>query len=164
MQANGRYVKIEMDNVKGNANKSVAFLNTYLPKHATEAGSQFTVVFLGETHGNQIDMEVTRKLLATPPLPVNEGTFVYFEREMGDIYPVHNDFGRRTVNEGLILERRYPRSVRMAERIKNMIDFQDLTLVYIVCGSAHATEIYDTLVKKCTGRFLFLAKMSSAER
>lgn len=162
MPAESRYVTIDLKNVKSSPDRIVPFLNNYIKNFVPGGGVDLLVIFLGEDHGSEVDREVTKRILANPPLPVGPRSYVFYERLLEGVYAAHANFGGKILKEGVQLElRRYQRSEKIAEKINNVAD--DMDCIYIVCGSAHATEIYDRLVSIFQGRFVYLTKLSDQE-
>lgn len=157
----GNYVSLNMASVKTDSAKSIAFLKNTLSNRSSN--QPHVVVFLGETHGNAVDQAVTNEMLAHPPIFATGASRVIFERALDNTYGAHVNPGftirTEAINENL---GRVARSGLIADMIQKAFA-DDINVVYVPCGSAHASEIYDAMNKRCPVRFTYIAKMSSTD-
>ena len=153
----GTYKKLDIGSVKSNALKTINFLKAKLPSSASHA---VNVIFLGEEHGNLVDVPVAGHILMNPPVLNTNNTRVIFERGLN--YPIGVGMDRRTetINYGL---NHKARSKKMAEMIQDAFDEHNKELVYIACGVNHAQEIFDALIKTMRTNFGFIVKPSSTD-
>ena len=90
---------------------------------------------------------------------------VVFERQLDQV-PVYipgpkiTDSRTEPMDPGLS---RKERSNRIALMIKDAFEEHDRNMVFVVCGSAHAEEIYNVLDKKFTQPFTYISKMSCTD-
>ena len=122
-------------------------------------------MFLGETHRNAVDQEVTREMLSRPPLVNSDASKnrVIYERLLDQLYPASpNDFGSTRTEPN---DARTPtaRSKVIADMILDAFDEHDIKVVYLPCGSAHAEEIFNGLDKRSQVKFTYIVKMSSTD-
>ncbi len=159
-QDNGKYVLVDIASVKSSAQKTITYLEKKLPQIPTR---RLTVVFLGETHNNAVDQAVTQAMLAGPPLVKPGMTRVIFERQLNNVYAPGVAFHSiRTEPIDLSLNRQ-ARSKVIADMVLDAFDNHGMELVYVVCGSAHAVEIFDGLNKRCVEAFTYISKLSSTD-
>lgn len=160
----GSYSKLDMESVKSDAGKTIAYLNKVIPSIVEKQRKPYVVVFLGETHRNPVDNNVTSEILLAPPVVVPNTTRLIFERTLDQTYPLHtpafNSVRVEPVDHGLSP---IERSKKMADMIQDAFDNHGMTMVYIPCGSAHAEDIYNSMNKRFGHRFLFIVKMSSTD-
>jgi hypothetical protein len=156
----GTFVSLDIGSVKTKADKTVTYLKNKLTNKTSL--QPLVVVFLGEMHGNAVDTAVTQALLTNPPLAVPLTTRVVFERLLNNTYVPAVIFNVRTepVNAGLSKK---ARSVLIADMVQDAFANHGMTVVYVVCGSEHAGEIFHNLDKRMMNSFSFLCKMSSTE-
>jgi hypothetical protein len=157
MKPLGKYVKIDITSVRGNAKNTVEFLMHKL--WGMTSLHMFVVVFLGEQHKNAVDESVTHAILKTPPIVINGCTRLIFERQLNNVYFPGTSFDRvRTERDSDL--RRSPRSILIAGMIIDAFNDGD-RMVYVVCGSAHAQEIFDSLNDRFKNGFTYISKLSS---
>ncbi|WP_430735464.1 hypothetical protein [Halodesulfovibrio aestuarii] len=164
MPNNGTYSQLDMASVKSSAEKSITYLNKVLPDMLQKQKKPYVVIFLGESHMDHVDQEVTRAMLLDPPVLAPNQTRVIYERQLDTVYPVISaDFNsQRTEPRDLALSRK-ERSKILADMIQDAFENYDMTMVYMPCGSAHAQEIFDSMDKRFANLFLFIVKMSSTD-
>ena len=162
----GKLVELNLRNVRGNADKTMTYLKGQIPAEAQKRGDKgFTVVFLGETHGNAIDQAVAKAVLTNPPLTTDATKMcAILERQLEDVYETslsHFFDMQGLKKEGIDLAAgRLARSIKIAQAIMDLAECGDKTLFYVVFGSAHGKEIFDAL-QKSTLNFTFLLKMDN---
>jgi hypothetical protein len=153
---------IDISSVKKNATNTIKFLNDKLSKRTSNQRN--VVVFLGEMHGNAIDQNVTRAMLADPPIIDPGNSRVIFERGLDQIYVYGLSFTSHRVEATNLGLNRLSRSQLIAEMIDDAFQNHGVTTVYVPCGSAHEKEIYDSLNKRCMVRFTYISKLSSQDK
>ncbi|HEY6449025.1 MAG TPA: hypothetical protein VIY53_21400 [Acidobacteriaceae bacterium] len=163
MPGEGKYVKVDLVNVRGSAEKTLTYLKKALPliKHRDH-----TVIFLGEVHTSAVDEAVTQGILNDPP--VIGGTLadnrVIYERGLESKYTAHasSSFGtEREDNSDLATTTNRARSTKMAAMCLDAFE-NDVKIIYLPCGSKHAVEVFDDMNKKATGAFTFISKLDDA--
>lgn len=170
----GKLHKLDIADVKTKEAKTTSFL-----RHALEKADHHncTVIFLGERHEqDDIDQRVTAALLNNAPLISAGNTWVYFERTLNGNpnYIPGNDFyssvqpnqmptlnaRSEPVNKGLS---RLERSNKMADDIRDLFT-NGARAIYVVCGSLHALEIFDSLDKRMQSKFTYFYKLSASDQ
>jgi hypothetical protein len=163
MPNEGKYVKVDLVNVRGNADKTLTYLKKALPliKHRDH-----TVIFLGEVHASAVDEAVTQGILKDPPIiggALTDNRVIY-ERGLKTKYTAHasSSFGtEREDNSDLETTTNRARSTKMAAMCLDAFE-NDVKIVYLPCGSKHALEVFDDMNKKAAAAFTFIAKLDDA--
>ena len=159
---NGTYRRLDIESVRNGDKKIVEFLKNTLRKTDMR---EFVVIFLGEEHGNAIDEAVTQAILLDPPILSAAGrlTGVMFERLLDNKYVPCRDFGWvRTEYIDHALSRQ-ERSAKIADTIIRAFSGEDVTIIYVVCGSAHSKEIFNGINKRLGAPFTYVSKPSCTD-
>ncbi|HQR97487.1 MULTISPECIES: hypothetical protein [unclassified Polaromonas] len=157
----GKDVKVDFSSVKKSAANTVTFLGKKLPKIPMR---RFGVIFLGERHNDPLDQAVTSAVLLNPPVMKAGLTRVIFERGLDNVaaYIPSPAFADTRVEPMHVLSAK-ARSSYIADMILDAFTNHGRDLVYVVCGSAHAMEIFHSLDKRFGHAFTYIYKMSSTE-
>ncbi|PTX59465.1 hypothetical protein C8N46_10953 [Kordia periserrulae] len=150
------YKQLDINSVKNKSSKLVSFLNHKLKSLATHS---INIIFLGETHNNQIDQTVTRELLINPPVVTPNDTRIILERGLNQVYNVFSALTDQRTEPHLNLNRQ-ERSDLIAKMVLTAIKQDDKKTIYIVCGEEHSKEIYESLDKQKIENSIFISKPS----
>ncbi|MEM1183259.1 MAG: hypothetical protein AAGM22_33255 [Acidobacteriota bacterium] len=160
----GKLVTLNLNPVKNSAAKTINFLESKL---AQQSLHDLAVIFLGETHRNEIDQKVTAAMLAEPPVTRPNATWVLFERGLDQVnsyIPSATAVTHTRVEKSPADWNGHKRSLKIADMVKDIFDDSDgPVVVYIPCGSAHGSEIFAALDKKMTQNFSFMFKKTVTE-
>ncbi|MHC8333063.1 hypothetical protein [Pseudomonas sp. LB3P25] len=156
----GHRTDLDLANVKTKVDKALTYIRAQLLKIERRLRAR-TVIFLGESHVNDIDKAINISLVATPPL-INAGTTrVIYERLLDERYEAGTSTAVDCKKEKIDLEATpLKRSERMAAMIEHAFVEDGKTLVYVVCGSRHGPEIFTALDKICSADFSYVIKPS----
>jgi hypothetical protein len=100
--------------------------------------------------------------LLKPPIISKGRSRVILERGLDKLYTSSSVFKADKIEDSDLGMNKRKRSTRIAKKIQD--DFEnDIDVVYVPCGSAHAKEIYDDLSSKCKTPFTYFCKMSSTD-
>ena len=158
----GTFVQLDISSVKTKAEKTATFLKNKLSNKTSM--QPLVVVFLGEQHKNATDMATTQAVLTNPPLTIAGSTRVVFERLLNNNYVPAAVFNVRTEPVNTQLSKK-ARSVLIADMVQDAFDNHGMQIVYVVCGSEHAQEIFHNLDKRMANPFsLRPAAVSPATR
>lgn len=151
----GSYKALNIASVRQDSKKTIEFLKNYL--NTTTTFHKLIVIFLGESHSNQTDIDVTKEILIHPPLIDEYPSMLYLER---GLQYVHNfrSYRQEAIEEGM---NRQARSKMMADKIQDYFTNNDVTLIYVACGDAHGLEIFNAMNKRMRESFTFIHKPSS---
>jgi hypothetical protein len=152
----GKYKVLDLKSVNNSAQKTITFLNNKLPALASHST---TIIFLGEQHCNEIDVDVSREILLHPPVLVAGSTRVILEK--GLIYLTVEGTDEKTEpDKGL---GPVARNGVIAQMIQDAIVNSGKTVVYVACGADHAQPVFNVLNKTLNQNFGFIVKPSSTD-
>nr|WP_298169856.1 hypothetical protein [uncultured Pseudomonas sp.] len=156
----GHRTDLNLANVKSKKDKSLTYIRNELLKLDKHFRAR-TVIFLGESHTNDIDIAINTSLVAAPPLLRDNATRVIFERLLDNRYEAGTSTDVDCKTEKIDLNATpLERSKRMAVMIEDAFVNDAKTLVYVVCGSRHGPEIFTALEKICSAEFSYVIKPS----
>ncbi|MBV4477532.1 hypothetical protein N8H74_21975 [Pseudomonas sp. B2M1-30] len=156
----GHKTDLNLANVKSKKDKALTYIRGQILKIEKHFRTR-TVIFLGESHTNDVDIAINTSLVATPPLLRDSATRVIFERLLDDRYEAGTSASVDIKKEKIDLEATpLKRSERMAAMIEDAFANDAKTLVYVVCGSRHGPEIFTALEKICSADFSYVIKPS----
>lgn len=147
------YKVLNISNVRNSDKNTIAFLKAILPRLVSH---EYNVIFLGETHRDAVDVEVTKHLLLNLPVIKENATRVILERSLNYVVGNPADYREEKFNN----DRRAKRSVKIADMILDAFNNNGKKLVYVACGSEHGKEVYKSLNKRVRGNFGFIFKPS----
>jgi hypothetical protein len=155
----GKYKVLSLKSVAGNSTKTIALLKNLLPaswKH------NYAVVFLGEAHNSTVDSDVTTAMLANPPLfrAAAAENRVLYERGLQNKYPITSaSFGTTRTENSALNVGNTARSAVIADMALDAFQNHGVRVIYLPCGSKHATEVFAYMDKRSEDAFDFLSKM-----
>lgn len=158
MPDEGKYKVLKLDSVKGNSNKIITLLKNTLP--GLYKGKRM-IVFLGEQHTSTVDQEVTAAMLANPPLtgPAATDNRIIYERGLTSKYPlISHSFGSTRTEGSAVTVGNTARSAIIGDMILDAFANHGVTVIYMPCGSKHATEVFDYVNKRSPDAFDFIYK------
>ncbi len=162
--------------VKGSADKIIPYLSNQI---ANSCKCSLKVVFLGETHDDQIDMAVTKYILRHPPVIDPLNSRIIWEHGLPGRYapwPFPGDISNDFNVPGLVGVFAHPdqdedpfhgpfkqRSKSLADRIYSAFVNDGKRVVYMPCGSNHTADVFDYLNRHEDIEFDFAWKPAASE-